>query len=120
MAVFLMAVIVLGYVVIWAIWHFFFREAGDGVPGERPATLPQKPHRSRVRERLSSADRSCGGSARSGTQATPRAAPALGPAIRDGEASTGSGAGKDAPAEPPDVPRVAWHSASSSEDDRQA
>ena len=29
MAVLLMAVIVLGYVVIWAIWHFFFRGAGD-------------------------------------------------------------------------------------------
>jgi hypothetical protein len=28
LAVFLVAVIVLGYVVIWAIWHFFFRQAG--------------------------------------------------------------------------------------------
>jgi hypothetical protein len=51
MAVFLMAVIVLGYVVIWAIWHFFFREAGDHVPGDGP-----------------------GGSARTGPQATTRAA----------------------------------------------
>jgi heme/copper-type cytochrome/quinol oxidase subunit 2 len=42
-AVFLMAVIVLGYVVIWAIWHFFFREAGDDVTGERPAPVPHKP-----------------------------------------------------------------------------
>jgi hypothetical protein len=32
MAVFLMAVIVLGYVVIWALWHFVFREAGDHAP----------------------------------------------------------------------------------------
>ena len=44
MAVFLMAVIVLGYVVIWAIWHFFFRGAGDHVTGERPATVTQRPH----------------------------------------------------------------------------
>lgn len=44
MAVFLMAVIVLGYVVIWAIWHFFFREAGDDVTGERPAIVPHEPH----------------------------------------------------------------------------
>jgi hypothetical protein len=64
MAVFLMAVIVLGYVVIWAIWHFFFREAG--------------------------------------------------------QASTGSRASNDAPADRSDVPRVARHSASSGEDDRQA
>ena len=41
MAVFLMAVIVLGYVVIWAIWHFVFREAGDQVTDERPATGPR-------------------------------------------------------------------------------
>jgi hypothetical protein len=41
MAVFLMAVIVLGYVVIWAIWHFVFREAGDEATTERPATAPQ-------------------------------------------------------------------------------
>jgi hypothetical protein len=41
MAVFPTAVIVLGYVVIWAIWHFFFREAGDDVISERPATVPQ-------------------------------------------------------------------------------
>jgi hypothetical protein len=40
MAVFLMAVIVLGYVVIWAIWHFFFREAADHVAGEHPPTGP--------------------------------------------------------------------------------
>ena len=32
MAVFLMAVIVLGYVVIWALWHFVFRDAGDREP----------------------------------------------------------------------------------------
>ena len=43
MAVFLMAVIVLGYVVIWAIWHFLFRDAGDRVTGQRPATVPPKP-----------------------------------------------------------------------------
>ena len=55
MAVLLMAVMVLGYVVIWAIWHFFFR-----------------------------------------------------------------GAGNDEPADASDAPRVAGHSASSSEDDRQA
>ena len=34
MAVFLVAVIVLGYVVIWAIWPFVFRGAGDHVPGD--------------------------------------------------------------------------------------
>jgi hypothetical protein len=44
MAVFLMAVIVLGYVVIWAIWHFFFREAGEDVSGERPPAAPPSPH----------------------------------------------------------------------------
>jgi len=27
MGIFLMAVIVLGYVVIWALWHFVFRDA---------------------------------------------------------------------------------------------
>jgi hypothetical protein len=43
MAVFLMAVIVLGYVVIWAIWHFVFRDAGDHVTGERPAPGPHEP-----------------------------------------------------------------------------
>jgi hypothetical protein len=43
MAVFLMAVIVLGYVVIWAIWHFFFREARDDASSERPATAPLEP-----------------------------------------------------------------------------
>ena len=43
MAVFLMAVIVLGYVAIWAIWHFFFREAGDHATGERPATVAHEP-----------------------------------------------------------------------------
>jgi hypothetical protein len=37
MAVFLMAVIVLGYVAIWAIWHFFFRGAGEQVTGDPPA-----------------------------------------------------------------------------------
>ena len=31
--VFLMAVIVLGYIVVWAIWHFFFRAAGDEAAG---------------------------------------------------------------------------------------
>jgi hypothetical protein len=72
MAVFLMAVIVLGYVVIWAIWHFVFREAGDHVTSERRATVPQ------------------------------------------------TRAGDEAPADGSDVPRVATHSASSSEDDRQA
>jgi hypothetical protein len=41
MAVFLMAVIVLGYVVIWVIWHLFFREAGDHVSGERRAPAPR-------------------------------------------------------------------------------
>ena len=99
MAVFLIVVIVLGYVVIWAIWHFFFREAGDHVPGERPATVPQKPHDSLT--------------------ATPRATQALGRAIGDGDASTGSTASNDAPADASDVPRVTRHSASSSEDDRQ-
>ena len=98
MAVLLMAVIVLGYVVIWAIWHFFFREAGDDVPGERPATARQNPHESGTREPLSSADRSSGGSAPTGPQAT----------------------GNDAPADGSDAPRVARHSASSSDDDRQA
>ena len=29
MSVFLVAVLVLGYVVLWAIWHFFFRGRGD-------------------------------------------------------------------------------------------
>ena len=72
MAVFLMAVIVLGYVVIWAIWHFVFREAGDNATSERPAIVPH------------------------------------------------TIAGNDAPADGSDVPRVARHSASSSEDDRQA
>ena len=47
LAVLLMVVIVLGYVVIWAIWHFVFRGAGDDDgPGERPAGVPQKPHNS--------------------------------------------------------------------------
>jgi hypothetical protein len=40
MAVFLMAVIVLGYVVIWALWHFVFRGAGEDANAERPATAP--------------------------------------------------------------------------------
>jgi hypothetical protein len=44
MAVFLMAVIVLGYVVIWAIWHFFFREVGDHPTDDRSAIVPPKPH----------------------------------------------------------------------------
>jgi hypothetical protein len=120
MTVFLMAVIVLGYVVIWAIWHFFFRAAGDHATGERPATVPQEPHDLRIPEPLSSADRPCEGSARTGPQATPRTAQALGRAIGDGEASTGSWAGNDAPADGSDVPRVARRSASSSHDDRQA
>jgi len=29
MGVFLMLVVVLGYIVLWAIWHFVFRGAGD-------------------------------------------------------------------------------------------
>jgi hypothetical protein len=29
MGIFLMTVIVLGYVAIWGIWHFFSRAAGD-------------------------------------------------------------------------------------------
>ena len=38
MGIFLIAVIVLGYVVIWAIWHFFFRATGgdDGDGRARP------------------------------------------------------------------------------------
>jgi hypothetical protein len=40
LAVFLMAVIVLGYVVIWAIWHFFFRHAGDDGTGPEPHDGP--------------------------------------------------------------------------------
>ena len=79
MAVFLMAVIVLGYVVIWAIWHFFFRGADEHVTGERPAR-----------------------------------------AMGDGEASTRSMAGNDAPADGSEVSRVARHSASSGLDKRQA
>ena len=120
MAVFLMAVIVLGYVAIWAIWHFFFRAAGDHATGERPATVPQKPDDLRIREPHSSADRPCDSSAHTVPQATPRTAQTLGRAIGDGEASTGSWAGNDAPADESDVPRAARHSASSSEDDRQA
>jgi hypothetical protein len=103
MAVFLMAVIVLGYVAIWAIWHFFFRAAGDHATGERPATVPQKPDDLRIREPHSSADRPCDSSARGVPQAT-----------------RASWARNDAPADGSDVPRVARHSASSSEDDRQA
>jgi hypothetical protein len=118
MAVFLMAVIVLGYVVIWAIWHFFFREAGDHAPGEGPPTVPQEPPDSRIREPLPSADR--GGSARTGPQAAARAAQPLGRAIGDGKASTGSKAGNDAPGDASDAPPVARRSASSSDDDRQA
>jgi hypothetical protein len=34
MGVLLMVVMVLGYVVIWAIWHFFFREAGKDAPAD--------------------------------------------------------------------------------------
>jgi hypothetical protein len=117
MAVFLMAVIVLGYVVIWAIWHFVFRGAGDHMTSERP---PSVPHDSGIREPLSSADRSCGASARTGPATTARAAQALARAIDDGEASTGSRTGNDAPAEGCDVPPVSRHSAWSSEDDRQA
>jgi hypothetical protein len=119
MAVFLMAVIVLGYVVIWAIWHFFFRDAGDHVPGERPATVPRKPHDARIREPLSPADRSCGGSAPPEPRATQRAAQAPGPAIGAGEAPTASRAGNDAPADASDVLREARHSASSSEGGRE-
>jgi hypothetical protein len=100
-----MAVMVLGYVVIWAIWHFFFREAGDHVPGERPATVPLKLHDSQIPEPHSSADRSGRDPVLTGPQATARAAQALGRVIGDGEASTGSRTGNDAPC---------------SEDDRQA
>jgi hypothetical protein len=50
MAVFLMAVIVLGYVVIWALWHFVFREAGDHASAEHPATVAPNPDDSWSRE----------------------------------------------------------------------
>jgi hypothetical protein len=36
MGVFLMFVLVLGYVVLWAIWHFFFRGAGKEEAEVRP------------------------------------------------------------------------------------
>jgi hypothetical protein len=34
--VFLLVVLALGYIVLWAIWHFWFRKADDGdePPGE--------------------------------------------------------------------------------------
>jgi len=35
MGVFLMVVLVLGYVVLWAIWHFVFRAAGKDEPDDR-------------------------------------------------------------------------------------
>jgi hypothetical protein len=45
MAVFLMAVLVLGYVVLWAIWHFFFRGAGKDEPDVRPPTADDRSSR---------------------------------------------------------------------------
>ena len=115
MGVFLMTVIVLGYVVIWALWHFVFREAGDHVTGERPATVPPQPRDSWSQEPPSPADRSRDGSARTRPQPTPRAAQAPRRTIGDGQASTRPGAGNDPPEDGPEVPRVA-----SGEEDRQA
>jgi hypothetical protein len=112
MAVFLTAVIVLGYVVIWAIWHFFFRGAGDQATAERTATVPDH---LRIREPLSSAERPRDRSARAGPQATPEAGPALGGAIHEGQESIGSSASDDAPAAGPGAPPA---SASSSQDNR--
>ena len=57
MGIFLTAVIVLGYVVIWAIWHFFFRAAGDEPTVERSATVAQRPDHLRTGEPRSSAER---------------------------------------------------------------
>ena len=115
MAVFLTAVIVLGYVVIWAIWHFFFRGAGDEASAEWTATVPQRPDHLRIREPLSSVERPRDRSARAGPQATPEAGPALGGAIHEGQESIGSSASDDAPAAGPGAPRA---SASSSQDNR--
>lgn len=74
MAVFLMAVIVLGYVVIWALWHFVFREAGDHGTGERPATVPPKSDGSRSREPLPPAGPRSGGDPRADGPQVPRVA----------------------------------------------
>ena len=47
MAVFLMAVIVLGYVVIWALWHFVFRtrDEGEAAEGDAAAAAPPEDRR---------------------------------------------------------------------------
>jgi hypothetical protein len=91
MGVFLTAVIVLGYVVIWAIWHFFFRRAGDEPTAERRATLAERPDHPRDPP------------ARTGPHATPNTR-AVDWAIHDGQESIGSPASDDAPAAGSEAP----------------
>jgi hypothetical protein len=71
MGVFLTAVIVLGYVVIWAIWHFFFRAAGDDPTVERGATVARRPDHPGTGEPRSSAERPGDHSARTGAPSDP-------------------------------------------------
>ena len=41
MTVFLVAVLVLGYLVLWALWHFVFRGRDAGAPRPPPLTPPR-------------------------------------------------------------------------------
>jgi hypothetical protein len=43
MGIFLMTVIVLGYVVVWALWYFIFREKADADAAERDAEAAAPP-----------------------------------------------------------------------------
>jgi hypothetical protein len=120
MGVFLTAVIVLGYVVIWAIWHFVFRAAGDEPTVERSATVAHRPDHLGTGEPRSPAERPRDRSARTGPQATPNTRPDIGGAIHDGQESIGSSASDDAPAAGSQAPRVVRPSASSSQTTAQA
>jgi hypothetical protein len=118
MGVFLTAVIVLGYVVIWAIWHFFFRAAGDEPTVERSATVAQRPDHLRTGEPRSPDERPRDPSARTVPHATPNRRRAVAGAMHDGQESIGSSASDDAPAAGSEAPRVVRPSASSSQDNR--